>query len=201
MTHTLVPLDIETTGLSANTNVIVEFAMLAVTNDLEPIADFGTRVIHASEEDLDKMIPYVRDMHTETGLLDEIRKSTLTVKDVEDEALAWFAELDCHQAANPLDRGAMILGNSCRLDLNFIDAHMPRLAQVLHYRMIDMSGIDAAIAMWAPAMPSFATDLATAELTSHTAHRAHDDALMCLAQARTTRSAMRGAIDMQGFKP
>lgn len=145
-----VPIDIETTGLDHNENCILEFAMSLVTPDLELIADFGSRVLHATEEQLSRMTPFVRQMHTETGLLEEVLSSTLTITELEDEVLGWLADFGHTSHENPADRTTAMLGASNRLDLNFVDVHMPRLATVLHYTPMDVSGYRQMLEMWVP---------------------------------------------------
>ena len=147
---TPVPIDIETTGLDSSEHVILEFAMLLVTPDLEFVADFGSRVLHASEDQLADMNNFVTNMHTQTGLVDLVRASSLTVAQLDLEVTEWLASHGHHGHDDARERTAIILGSSCRLDLNFIEAQMPRLARVLHYRMLDISGTREALLMWQP---------------------------------------------------
>ena len=68
-------IDLEMTGLDPAQNVIVEIATLITNNDLEIIAEGPSLVIQATEDDLAKMDPYVIEMHTRSGLLNEIQNS------------------------------------------------------------------------------------------------------------------------------
>lgn len=182
---TPVPLDLETTGLDPVDDVILEFAMQLVTPDLEPIADFGSRVLDATDEQLDGMSEFVWNMHTETGLLSEIQASSLTIEEVDREAVAWLGQ---HGLAE--SRSGIILGASCRLDLDFIDRHMPLLAGLLHYKMIDISGMKEALTMWAPdIVPDLPWGVAEAE--GWKAHRAASDVQWTLAEARALRSKLK----------
>lgn len=188
---TPVPIDLETTGLDSSTDVILEFAMVLVTPELELVADFGSRVIHATEDQLAVMNDYVTNMHTETGLIEEVRASKLRVEDVDREAVAWLAE---HGLGSP--RAGILLGSSCRLDLDFIDRHMPLLAEVLHYRMIDVSGIEEALRMWQPELvPS--EPFETAMLDGWVAHRAASDILWSLEKARGMRSSIKSLFGLE----
>jgi oligoribonuclease len=187
--RTPVPIDLETTGLDASTNSILEFAMLLVTPELEIVADFGSRVLHATEDQLAVMDDFVRNMHTDTGLLDLVRASTLTVAQLDNEVVDWLASHGHHEHESPVERTAIILGSSCRLDLNFIDTHMPRLAAVLHYGMLDVSGIREALLMWSPDLvPSAPFELALDD--DWVAHRAASDIRWSLEEARGLRSSV-----------
>ena len=74
-------IDLEMTGLDPAENVIVEIAALITNNDLEILAEGPSLVIQASEDDLAIMDPYVVEMHTKSGLLDEIRNSKVTLEE------------------------------------------------------------------------------------------------------------------------
>ena len=74
-------IDLEMTGLDPAQNVIVEIATLITDNDLKILAVGPSLVIQASEDDLAKMDPYVVEMHTISGLLDEIRNSEVTLEE------------------------------------------------------------------------------------------------------------------------
>jgi oligoribonuclease len=190
---TPVPIDLETTGLNASANTILEFALLLVTTDLEHVADFGSRVLHATEEQLAQMNEFVTNMHTETGLLDEVRASTLTVGQLDDEVVTWLAGYGHLEHEDPLDRTAILLGSSCRLDLSFIEAQMPRLARVLHYQLIDVSGVRETLLMWRPELvPSEPFEVALDD--SWIAHRAASDIRWSLEEARGLRTSLRWPI-------
>lgn len=182
---TPVPIDLESTGLDPSKDAILEFAMLLVTPDLETIADFGSRVVHATEEQLALMDDYVRDMHTKTGLLDDVRASTLALDDLDREAATWLAQ---HGLVEK--NSGIILGSSCLLDLNFIEHQMPLLAEVLHYRMIDISGLRETLLMWEPELvpgPPFQV----AMQDDWIAHRAGSDIRWSLEEARDLRSSIK----------
>ena len=67
------------TGLDATRDVIVEIATLITDDDLNIVAEGPDLVIHATEEQLASMDQVVVDMHTSSGLLEEIRSSTITL--------------------------------------------------------------------------------------------------------------------------
>ena len=75
----LVWMDLEMTGLDANKDVIVEIATLMTDDDLNIVAEGPDLVVQASDEALAAMDPFVVNMHTKSGLLDQIKASTITL--------------------------------------------------------------------------------------------------------------------------
>ena len=70
-------MDLEMTGLDHTTDVIVEIATLITDDDLEIVAEGPDLVVHQSDDVLAAMNDVVTEMHIASGLLDEIRSSTL----------------------------------------------------------------------------------------------------------------------------
>ncbi|MEY4008316.1 MAG: hypothetical protein RLZZ467_1383, partial [Gemmatimonadota bacterium] len=83
----LVWLDLEMTGLDTRRHVIVEIAVIVTDSDLEPLDDGIDIVISATDAELAEMDEFVTNMHTKSGLLDEIRASTVTVREAMERAL------------------------------------------------------------------------------------------------------------------
>jgi len=73
-------MDLEMTGLDPDRHVIVEIATLVTNDELEITAEGPDLVIGATEAQLAEMDEVVVKMHTSSGLLDEIKTSTLTVE-------------------------------------------------------------------------------------------------------------------------
>ena len=137
----LIWVDLEMTGLDPETCVIVEIATIVTDGDLNVLAEGPNLVIHATEEELSKMVPFVRDLHTRTGLLDRIRTSTVTLADAQRETLAFITQ-HTTKGTSPL------CGNSVWKDRSFLDKYMPEMTGFLHYRMIDVSGIKELVRRW-----------------------------------------------------
>ena len=76
----LVWMDLEMTGLDHTTEVIVEIATIITDDDLVIIAEGPDLVIHQSDAVLAKMDPFVVDMHTKSGLLDQIKASEISLE-------------------------------------------------------------------------------------------------------------------------
>lgn len=140
----LVWIDLEMTGLELDSHVIVEVAALITDADLNIIGEGVDLVVHATPEQLAEMDDFVTTMHTSSGLLEEIKASTVSLQEAEDAVLALIA-----QHCDP-DHPAPLAGNSIATDRSFIRAQMPRLDKALHYRMVDVSSLKELSRRWAP---------------------------------------------------
>src|SRR5690606_27638729 len=140
----LVWIDCEMTGLDLKTDRLIEIAVLVTDADLNILGDGIDVVIHADEEALSSMIPVVKDMHTRSGLIDEVRASTVTVAEAEEMVLSYIRD-HVKQA-----KTAPLAGNSIATDRGFIARDMPKLDDYLHYRMIDVSSIKELCRRWYP---------------------------------------------------
>ena len=140
----IVWVDLEMTGLDTSRHVIVEVAALVTDAQLEILDEGLDLVVHATEDELAEMDDFVLNMHTENGLLDEIRSSSVSIKEAEDAVLALIAK-----HCDP-DHPAPLAGNSIAADRSFIREQMPRLDAALHYRMIDVSTIKELSRRWFP---------------------------------------------------
>ena len=140
----LVWIDCEMTGLDLDRDVLVEVACLVTDSDLNIIGDGIDVVIGAPAEILDDLVPVVQEMHTRSGLLDEIRATTTTVAEAEAQVLAYVKELV------PDANKAPLCGNSIATDRGFLAKYMPALDQHLHYRMVDVSSIKELAKRWYP---------------------------------------------------
>ncbi|OFI54413.1 oligoribonuclease [Corynebacterium diphtheriae] len=140
----LVWIDLEMTGLELDRHVIVEVAALITDADLNIIGEGVDLVVHATPEQLAEMDDFVTTMHTSSGLLEEIKASTVSLREAEDAVLALIA-----QHCDP-EHPAPLAGNSIATDRSFIRAQMPRLDKALHYRMVDVSSLKELSRRWAP---------------------------------------------------
>ncbi|WP_263993479.1 oligoribonuclease, partial [Mycolicibacterium fallax] len=92
MRDELVWIDCEMTGLDLKSDRLIEIAVLVTDADLNILGDGIDVVIHADEEALSSMIPVVKDMHTRSGLIDEVRASTVTVAEAEEMVLSYIRD-------------------------------------------------------------------------------------------------------------
>jgi oligoribonuclease len=135
----LVWLDLEMTGLNAQYDVILQAGLIITDKELQPLETF-TCSIWQPERELEKMTPFVREMHTKTGLIEQVRASTLDLPTAEKQLL--------ERVAGWTTFGATLCGNSVGHDKRFVDEYMPGLAGYLGYRILDVSSIKALARLW-----------------------------------------------------
>lgn len=139
-------MDLEMTGLVPDRHVIVEIATLVTNDELEIIAEGPDLIIGASEAELGEMDEVVVKMHTESGLLDAIKASTMTV------AEAGNATLEFIRSVVPDSTKVPLCGNSIGVDRRFLAKHLPEVEAALHYRSIDVSTVKELAKRWYPAV-------------------------------------------------
>ena len=144
MRDELVWIDCEMTGLDLKTDRLIEIAVLVTDADLNILGDGLDVVIHAPDEALDSMIDVVTQMHTRSGLIEEVRASTI------DLAAAEELVLDYIRSHVKAAKTAPLAGNSIATDRGFIARDMAKLDDYLHYRMIDVSSIKELCRRWFP---------------------------------------------------
>ncbi|MFN3339335.1 MAG: oligoribonuclease [Dietzia sp.] len=140
----IVWIDCEMTGLDTSADALVEIAALVTDSELNVLGDGVDIVIHASDATLAAMLPVVRDMHSSSGLTEEIRESTVTLAEAEKQVLEYV------RAWVPVGGTAPLAGNSIGTDRGFLARDMPELNSYLHYRMIDVSSIKELCRRWYP---------------------------------------------------
>jgi oligoribonuclease len=146
----LVWVDLEMTGLDVERCAIVELALVVTRKDLEPVAELE-RVVWQPDEVLERMDPFVREMHTANGLLEKVRASRHSLGDVENEAVALVA-------AHCGFREGILAGNSIHADRRFLARHMPVFERWLHYRQVDVSTLKVLTRAWYPGSAKFAKE-------------------------------------------
>jgi oligoribonuclease len=140
----LVWIDCEMTGLDLRRDALIEVAAIVTDADLAPLDDGVDIVIHASDDVLNAMIPFVREMHAGSGLTDAVRASSVTLGQAEQLVL------DYVKSHVPEPRSAPLCGNSIATDRGFVARDLPALDEHLHYRMVDVSSIKELAKRWYP---------------------------------------------------
>jgi oligoribonuclease len=143
----LVWIDLEMTGLDPEADAIVEIACIITNADLIPLTEFET-AIWQPKEVLDRMTPFVRNMHTVNGLLERVVASQTDLREAERKTLQRIAQ-HC-----PMGEG-VLAGNSIHQDRRFLVKHMPGLENFLHYRQMDVSSLKVLAQAWYPDLPRF----------------------------------------------
>jgi oligoribonuclease len=139
----LVWIDCEMTGLDFVNDALVEVAALVTDFDLNVLGEGVDLVIAPPPEALGQMVPFVRDMHTSSGLINELATGT-TIADAQAQVLAYVRE-HCPEGSRP-----PLAGNSVGTDRAFIARDMPELDAFLHYRIVDVSSIKELSRHWYP---------------------------------------------------
>jgi oligoribonuclease len=173
----LVWIDLEMTGLDVERHRIVEVAVLVTDAHLEILADGLDLVVHQPPEVMAEMDDFVRKMHTKSGLLDEIERSSLTLDDAGTQAVEYIRQFVPEAATAPM------CGNSIGVDRRFLDRYLPDLDRYLHYRSIDVSSVKELCRRWYPAV--YKKRPGKAET-----HRALDDIRESVAELRYYREAI-----------
>jgi oligoribonuclease len=135
----LVWLDLEMTGLDPAEDVIIQAALIVTDPELKPLEECAVD-IWQPEEKLAKMVPFVREMHEKTGLVERVRKSKIDLHAAEKRLL----ERVTGWCAFP----AILCGNSVGQDKRFVERWMPGLAGYLSYRLVDVTSIKVLARLW-----------------------------------------------------
>lgn len=167
-------LDLEMTGINPDTERIVEVASVLTTPQLDVIAEGPSLVVNQPESFLQNMEPVVTRMHKESGLLERVRQSHLTVEDAQRATIDFLHK---HFDRNTIFQ---LAGNSVYQDRAFIRRYMPELDQRLHYRLIDVSTIKSLVRYWYPNSDH-------ARLEKQERHRALDDVYESIDELRHYR--------------
>jgi oligoribonuclease len=143
ISENLVWIDCEMTGLNPEIDCLVEVAVVITNSELE-ILDAGLDlVIKPRAESWSQMNDFVRQMHTQSGLVDDIENG-VELEDAEQLILDYIKKFV------PNEKEAPLAGNSIGTDRMFLNRYMPNLDKYLHYRNIDVSSIKELTRRWYP---------------------------------------------------
>lgn len=141
MKEPLVWIDCEMTGLDVERDALIEVAVVITDADLNIVDDGIDVLITPPQEALDGMNDFVRNMHTTSGLLDDLAQGT-TMEEAQKQVLDYIRRYV------PQPRKALLAGNSVGTDKMFLEANMPEVIDHLHYRLIDVSSIKELAKRW-----------------------------------------------------
>jgi oligoribonuclease len=139
----LVWIDCEMTGLDVAIDELVEVAVVITDYDLVPVDAGMSIVIKPSAAALSNMGEFVTQMHTSSGLIEEIHHG-VSLADAE------FAVNEYIVQYVPNPRSAPLAGNTIGTDRTFLAKYMSRVDAHLHYRSIDVSSIKELSRRWFP---------------------------------------------------
>lgn len=149
----LVWLDLETTGLNAREDDILEVAAILTTDKLERIADFQAVVYSPACREVLEPASYfphgkhtskeVVEMHTKSGLWQLVRYGQ-NIHTVD----ADLANLIVNNKGD--NEKVMLAGSSIWFDKSFMARQMPRALAEMTYRVIDVSSIHETARLFFP---------------------------------------------------
>ncbi len=137
----MVWMDLEMTGLDPKTCVIIEIASLITDKDLNLIAQGPCLAIHQPQAVLDAMDDWNKKHHGESGLIEAVKNSKVTLADAEKRTIDFIAQ-HCKPKVSPL------CGNTIYQDRRFLIEYMPQLEAYMHYRLVDVSTIKELVKRW-----------------------------------------------------
>ncbi|MCW5570869.1 MAG: oligoribonuclease [Steroidobacteraceae bacterium] len=168
----LIWIDLEMTGLSPDSDLIIEIATVVTTAQLAVVAEGPVIAIHQEEAALARMDDWNRHHHGASGLLARVRASGAASADAERQTLDFLAQ-HVPAGASPM------CGNSICQDRRFLARHMPALERFFHYRNLDVSTVKELAKRWAPQV--------AAGVTKRNAHLALADIEDSIAELRHYR--------------
>ncbi len=143
-TH-LLWLDMEMTGLSPDTDRIIELAIVVTDADLNTVAEGPVLVVHQPDEVMNAMDSWNKGTHGKSGLIDRVKASQLSEAEAEAQLLEFVK-----QHVPP--RTSPMCGNSICQDRRFMARHMPQLEAFFHYRNLDVSTLKELAKRWRPGL-------------------------------------------------
>ncbi len=172
----IVWIDCEMTGLDLAADALVEIAVVVTDSELNVLGEGVEVVISPPDEALAQMNDFVRNMHTTSGLLEDLPGGA-TLAEAEERVLEYLREWIPEPGKAPL------AGNSVGTDKAFLDRDMPALMGHLHYRVIDVSSIKELARRWYPRVYFSSPE-------KHGGHRALADILESIDELRYYRAAL-----------
>lgn len=175
MKDRLVWIDCEMTGLDLRNDALIEIAALVTDGELNILDEGIDIVIEPKPGTVERMSDVVREMHTASGLLDELPHG-IPLAEAEQRVLDYI------RGHVPEPKRAPLCGNSIATDRSFLSRDMPALDAHLHYRMVDVSSIKELVRRWYPRI-YFASP------TKKGGHRALADITESITELRYYRAA------------
>lgn len=139
----LVWIDLEMTGLDPASDTIIEIATIVTDAQLAILAEGPVLAVHQPDELLDGMDDWNTRQHAQSGLIDRVRESTVTLADAERATLDFLGQWVA-SGVSPM------CGNTICQDRRFLARLMPRLEAFFHYRNLDVSTIKELVRRWSP---------------------------------------------------
>lgn len=139
----LIWIDLEMTGLDTNNDTIIEIATIITDSELNILAEGPVFAIHTPDIVLNAMDEWNTRQHNQSGLVERIRRSQITLAQAENQTIA-FLEKYVEKGRSPM------CGNSICQDRRFLARQMPTLEKFFHYRNLDVSTVKELAYRWRP---------------------------------------------------
>ena len=139
----LIWIDLEMTGLDPAHDRIIEIATLVTDANLNILAEGPVIAVHQSDAQLALMDEWNVRTHTNSGLVERVKASTI------DDRAAELATLEFLKQWVPANTSP-ICGNSIGQDRRFLFKYMPELEAYFHYRYLDVSTLKELARRWKP---------------------------------------------------
>ncbi len=165
-------LDMEMTGLDVARDRILEVAVVLTDMNLENITLGPSLVIYQPEDILQAMGSWCKKHHSESGLLDRVRESTVSIAAAEGMILSFLKEYGVDMP--------FLGGNTVYQDRLFLSQYMRSLVECLHYRQIDVSSVKELVLAWY-------SDNKHATFSKKKGHRAQDDIIESIEELKHYR--------------
>jgi oligoribonuclease len=139
----LIWIDLEMTGLSPESDRIIEIATVITDKQLEVLAEGPTLAIRQDREVLDAMDEWNTLQHNGSGLVQRVLQSGVSEREAERRTIDFLSRY--------LDPGkSPMCGNSICQDRRFLARWMPELERFFHYRNLDVSTLKELARRWYP---------------------------------------------------
>ena len=139
----LIWIDLEMTGLDTLNDTIIEIATIVTDSELNILAEGPVFAIHTPDIMLNSMDDWNTRQHGQSGLIDRIRRSNVTMAQAESETIAFLSKY-VEAGRSPM------CGNSICQDRRFLARQMPTLERFFHYRNLDVSTVKELAYRWRP---------------------------------------------------
>jgi len=144
--------DIETSGLRACCDLIIEVAVLAVSDDLA--TEHGHIVLTLEAGDLATWDPWSVDVHGKSGLLTRCQSEGITLAEAERQLMTFV------QSFPKGDKRPLMGGSNFHFDRAFFRAQMPAFDDLFqHGNHLDAAVVRQTLKMWRPDLPAWTPDM------------------------------------------
>jgi len=141
----LIWIDLEMTGLSPETDTIIEIATVVTDKHLNELAEGPVIAIQQARKTMDGMDEWNTRQHGDSGLTARVLLSDVDAREAERATIEFLEEW--------VDGGASpMCGNSICQDRRFLAREMPDLEGYFHYRNLDVSTLKILAQQWAPSV-------------------------------------------------